>query len=135
MSLQNTFLLQNDVQSLCNSLPTLNIVITRSCHRKLSWDAQESAFYEPEDDTQHSVSQCSHPGWESPELVIAQSYDDKQAAPCKGGPQKNLLRMVYKNELWTITWIWNQVSVIDLHNRKMESGPITNLYLNLIPNK
>ena len=80
MSLQNTFLLQNDVQSLCNSLPTLNIVITRSCHRKLSWDAQESAFYEPEDDTQHSVSQCSHPGWESPELVMAQSYDDKQAA-------------------------------------------------------
>ena len=33
-----------------------------------------------EDDTQHSVSQCSHPGWESPELVMAQSYDDKQAA-------------------------------------------------------
>ena len=59
MSLQNTFLLQNDVQSLCNSLPTLNIVITQSCQRKLSWDAQESAFYEPEDWRWHTTLSIS----------------------------------------------------------------------------
>ena len=67
----------------CNSLPTLIIVNIRSRHRKLRRDAEVSAFYEPEDDTQQAQNRSQLTPWLGKSWVSyklwhrAQSYDDK----------------------------------------------------------